>query len=100
MSAIGRPSGKGEFSSSAETLGATHANFSNSAEGALERHYSIQEVAELWGLCENSVRDIFRDEPGIVRIQRSKSRYKRAYTTIRIPLSVLYRVHRRMSLVA
>jgi hypothetical protein len=69
-------------------------------EGALERHFSIKEIAEIWGLCENSVRDIFKDEPGVVRIQRPKSRYKRSYTTIRIPKSVLERVHRRMSLVA
>jgi hypothetical protein len=28
-------------------------------EGALERHYSAKEIAELWGLCENSVRELF-----------------------------------------
>jgi hypothetical protein len=67
---------------------------------ALERHYSIQEVAEIWGLCENSVRELFKDEPGVVRIARPKSRHKRPYITIRIPLSVLERVHRRMSSVA
>ena len=69
-------------------------------DGALERHFSIKEIAELWGLCENSVRELFKQEPGVVRIQRPKSRYKRAYTTIRIPRSVLERVHRRMSFVA
>ena len=69
------------------------------AEGALEKHFSIQEIADLWGLCENSVRDIFSNEPGVVRIQRPRSRYKRAYTTIRIPRSVVDRVHRRMSFI-
>jgi len=69
-------------------------------DGALERHFSIKEIAELWGLCENSVRELFKQEPGVVRIQRPKSRYKRAYTTLRIPRSVLERVHRRMSFVA
>ncbi len=69
-------------------------------DGALERHFSIQEIAELWGLSENSVRELFKTEPGVVRIQRPKSRFKRAYTTIRIPRSVLERVHRRMSFVA
>jgi len=69
-------------------------------DDALERHFSIQEIAELWGLCENSVRELFKTEPGVVRIQRPKSRFKRAYTTIRIPRSVLERVHRRMSFVA
>jgi hypothetical protein len=69
------------------------------AESALERHFSIKEIAELWGLCENSVRELFKEEPGVIRIQRPRSRYKRAYTTLRIPMSVLDRVHRRMSLI-
>jgi hypothetical protein len=72
----------------------------NKPEGALERHFSAKEIAELWGLCENSVRELFKNEPGVVRIQRPKSRWKRAYTTLRIPKSVLERVHRRMSFVA
>jgi hypothetical protein len=69
-------------------------------DGALELHFSIKEIAELWGLCENSVRELFKEEPGVIRIQRPKSRYKRSYTTIRIPRSVLDRVHRRMMLIA
>jgi len=71
----------------------------SSADGALERHFSIQEVAALWGLCENSVSELFREEPGVIRIRRPRSRYKRAYTTIRVPKSVLERVHRRMSFI-
>jgi hypothetical protein len=69
-------------------------------EVALEPHFSIKEIAEIWGLCENSVRDLFKDEPGVVRIQRPRSRFKRAYTTLRIPRSVLDRVHRRMSAIS
>lgn len=68
-------------------------------DGALERHFSIQEIADLWGLCENSVRELFKEEPGVIRIQRPRSRYKRAYTTLRVPKSVLERVHCRMSLI-
>jgi hypothetical protein len=71
-----------------------------SANSALERHFSIQEIAEAWGLCENSVRELFKAEPGVIRIERPRSRYKRTYTTLRIPASVVERVHRRMSMVA
>lgn len=71
-----------------------------SADGVLEPHYSVQEIADSWGLCENAVRDIFRNEPGVVRIHRPKSRTKRAYTTLRIPLSVVERVHCRMAVFA
>ena len=67
---------------------------------ALERHLSVQEIAELWGLCENSVRDLFKHEPGVVRIEKPKGRWKRPYTTLRIPVSVVERVHRRMCCVA
>jgi len=64
---------------------------------ALEPHYSVQQVAEMWSICEDAAREIFRREPGVLRIERPKERYKRAYTTLRIPLSVMQRVHRRMS---
>ncbi len=67
---------------------------------ALERHFSVQEIAELWNLCENSIRALFKDETGVVRIERPRSRWKRGYSTLRIPQSVLERVHQRMSKVA
>ena len=66
-------------------------------DGVLELHYSVKQIAASWGLCENAVRDIFRNEPGVVRIHRPKSRTKRAYTTLRIPRCVVERVHCRMS---
>jgi hypothetical protein len=72
-------------------------NGPNVIEMALEPHYSIQQVAEMWQLSESAVRDIFRDEPGVFRVARPKGRYKRAYTTLRIPQSVVERVHRRGS---
>lgn len=64
---------------------------------ALERHFSVQEVAEMWTLRENSIRAIFKSEPGVVLIERPRGRWKRGYSTLRIPQSVLERVHRRMS---
>jgi hypothetical protein len=67
---------------------------------ALERHFSVQQIAEMWNLCENSIRELFKNEPGVVQIERSRSRWKRGYSTLRIPQSVLERVHRRMSKVS
>lgn len=61
-----------------------------------ERHYSVTEVAEAWNLDEDSVRDIFRNELGVLRFGRPATNKKRAYTTLRIPQSVLDRVYRRM----
>jgi hypothetical protein len=63
-----------------------------------EPHYTAEQVAEFWHLDANSVRRVFRDEPGVLKFGNGKSTYqKRAYTTIRIPQSVLDRVYRRMT---
>ena len=61
-----------------------------------ERHYTMQDIAELWKLSETMVRDLFRDEPGVLKVERPRTRFKRRYTTIRVPETVLYRVHARM----
>jgi hypothetical protein len=53
-------------------------------------------VSEIWNLDEKMIRRIFGDEPGVVSIESEESRYRRAYRTLRIPESVLLRVHRRM----
>ena len=55
-----------------------------------ERHYNVTDVAKLWGLSRDSVRRIFRREPGVMAIGDR-------YVTLRIPESVLERVHRRLS---
>lgn len=67
-----------------------------SEDSALERHYTVKEVAEMWHLDEKMIRRIFGDEPGVVSIGSSESRFRRAYRTLRIPESVLVRVHRRL----
>ena len=45
------------------------AHESKSTPAALERHYTVAEVAELWGLGETKVRELFRAEPGVLRGQ-------------------------------
>ena len=68
------------------------------ASSVLERHYSIQEIAEIWGLSPDCVRKIFANEPGVLVIDNGLGRRgKRGYTTLRIPESVMMRVHRRMT---
>jgi hypothetical protein len=67
-----------------------------STSRALEPHFSIQEIAESWNLSPSAVREIFRSEPGVVRMGRPRSRFRRSYTTLRVPRSVLERVHARM----
>jgi hypothetical protein len=63
---------------------------------ATERHYSVAEVAEMWNLSKNKVREIFRNEPGVLALGEPRPKFgrKRGYVTLLIPQSVLDRVHR------
>jgi hypothetical protein len=61
-----------------------------------ERHYTVDEVAEMWNLSRESVRKMFLVEPDVPKIARPGNRYKRSYVTLRVPESVLNRVYRRM----
>jgi hypothetical protein len=63
---------------------------------AFEKHFSVQELAVLWGLSERTIRRIFAAEPGVVSWGRTESRSKRAYRTVRIPGSVAQRVYRKL----
>jgi transcriptional regulator GlxA family with amidase domain len=63
----------------------------------LERHYSVQEIAQALNLSRDTITRIFRDEPGVLGISRQpNSRGTRAHTKLRIPQSVLDRVRRRL----
>lgn len=60
----------------------------------LERHYSVGEIAEKWGLSEKIIRRMFEDEEGVLKWGSQETRRKRGYITLRIPESVMLRVHR------
>ena len=60
-----------------------------------ERHYSVKEVAQMWGLSPAAIRRLFCDEPGVLRFGKEKSGHRRDYVTLRIPSSVAERVYRR-----
>jgi AraC-like DNA-binding protein len=62
---------------------------------ALERHYSVSEIAELWAMSEKSVRRLFANEAGVLSWGHEESRTKRGYISMRIPESVVIRVHQR-----
>lgn len=63
---------------------------------AEERHFSPSEVAENWGLSVEMIRRLFQVEPGVLVFQGPARKGKRPYKTIRIPRSVLDRVHARL----
>jgi hypothetical protein len=64
---------------------------------AKEKHWTPIEVAQQWGVSSDLIRSLFRDEPGVLKFDRPSTRAKRSYATLRIPDSVLVRVHTRMT---
>jgi Fic family protein len=67
---------------------------------ALERHYCVAEIAKLWGLSESTIRRLFIDEPGVLKIAHEETRFKRRYISLRIPERIALQVHRRLQGVA
>jgi len=59
-----------------------------------ERHYTPKDLAELWKLDESTVRRMFQEQPGVLKIGHSGRRNKRDYVTLRIPASTAARFYR------
>lgn len=57
--------------------------------------YSVQEIAALWGIGVDKARELFENEPDVVKLKTPAKKGKRAYTTLRIPEKVEERLRRR-----
>jgi hypothetical protein len=71
----------------------TAAPSSPTASMAKERHYTVEEVSKIWNISRDTVRRLFRNEPGVLVLRDRSGHRKRRYTTLRIPQSVLESVH-------
>jgi hypothetical protein len=61
---------------------------------AMEKHFTLEQIAEAWGISVRNARRIFRDQPGVVDLMaHRKSLTSRSYQVLRIPASVAARVH-------
>lgn len=60
---------------------------------ALEKHYTVTEIAELWRFSPDTIRKLFRDRPGVLKLGTGETRRKRGYLSLRIPESVVQQVH-------
>ena len=63
-----------------------------------EKHYTPDELAEMWGVSAETIRNVFRREPGVLRLGEPNGK-KRKYVLMRVPESVAERVHKRLSAV-
>jgi transposase-like protein len=60
---------------------------------ALEKHYSVAEIADLWGVSRNTVTRLFEGDPDVLVFGSEETRYGRKKITLRIPESAMIRVH-------
>ena len=61
----------------------------------IEQYFSVRHIAERLDRSEDTVRRLFKNEPGVLRIGKRR-RNKRPYETLSIPESVLLRVVTRL----
>lgn len=59
-----------------------------------EQHYRISELMIMWGMKRTAVRNIVKDEKGVLRLRLGKKQMKTLYT---VPASVAERIHRRLT---
>ena len=59
-------------------------------------NYTVQELAVLWGFGVDKIRELFEDEPGVIKLKNPATKGKRGYTSLRIPEGVADRVSRRL----
>lgn len=61
-----------------------------------EQHFTPRELAVKWGFSQNTIRKMFKDREGVLRLESSDS-CNRRYVSIRIPASVAEAVYREMA---
>ena len=65
---------------------------------AEERYYSPAELAAMWNFSAATIRKLFRNEPGVLKLEGMGSACgKRSYTTFSIPESAALRVRERLA---
>jgi hypothetical protein len=64
---------------------------------AMEKHFTLEQIAEAWGISVRNARRIFRDVPGVADLTVHRSLTTRSYQVLRVPASVAARVHEQRS---
>ena len=68
------------------------------SSGAFGRHFTAAELGEIWKLDESTIRRIFQDEPGVLKIGNAAAATASAITSLyAYPESVALRVYQERS---
>ncbi len=70
--------------------------------GSREQHFSVAEVAKDWGVCQNTVRQYFSEEEGVLKVQSAgsaimKNPRRKPRISLRISASARDRVYARLA---
>lgn len=65
--------------------------------GAFEKHYTVQEIAERWGLSDDTIRKLFKNEKGVLRNNGAKGRIGGKRWQLLIPESLMLKVYQRLT---
>ena len=57
-------------------------------------HYTVRELSDAWNVSDDFIRDLFQEEPDVIRWVRHRPG-RRRYITVRIPAATADRVYRR-----
>ena len=69
--------------------------FTNDNPSFTQRHYTVAELASLWGVSEDTIRRLFRDKD-VLLIHKPRRR-TRTYKSIRIPEAVAAQVYNQLT---
>jgi hypothetical protein len=65
-----------------------------------EQHYRVKQLAKMLAVSGPTARELFRNEPGVLKITKNRSRFgpiKRPYVSLLVPEHVVVRVKKRLS---
>lgn len=66
-----------------------------------EQHFTPEELAPLWGVHANTIRNLFAREADVIRIGRREDepgrKGRRKYVSMKIPQTVVERVHKKLT---
>ena len=57
---------------------------------AFEQHYTVPQLAARWGYSPATIRNLFRDEPGVIRLRiptKLNAKCQRYYASIPAPIA-------------
>jgi hypothetical protein len=62
-------------------------------DSTFERHLSIQDLSKLWNFSRETIRQLVKNEPGVLKVRLGR---RKAMTRYSIPESIARRIHTRL----